>query len=187
MKVQSSQGLSINMLAHGNLCEAIKALFQNYMMIPTYTPLFKFFKSFLAFDLLLFFWGSSTAFSCLARSQTHMGSRMNPVILTSRILSLKSQIPFVSVTVSSSFQYTNLLSPAEHTHRNNHAPNAAHTPAAWLLCVCCGTLNLNVFNLCFLYTMVIGNGLQQHLKNTIILYNDIWELARHHITLFNHK
>lgn len=143
------------------------------MIIPTYSPLFTFFKSFLAFDLLVFFWGSSTAFSCLAHSQTHLGSSMNPVILTSRILSLKGQIPFVSVMVGSSFQYTNLLSPAEHTHRNNRAPNAAHTPAAQLLCGCCVTLNLNDFNLCFLYTKVMGNGLQQHLKNTIILYNDI--------------
>lgn len=135
------------------------------MIILMYTPLFKFFKSFLAFDLLLFFWGLSTAFSFLAHSQTHLDSSMNPVISPSRILSLKGQIPLlVSRSVQAFNTQTCSLLQSTHT---------AHTPTTQLLCACCVTLKLTVLNLCFLYTMVIGNGLQQHLKNTIILYNDI--------------
>lgn len=151
-----------------------------------YNPLLKFFKSFLASDLLLFFRGLSTAFSFLEHSQTNLGSSMNPVILASRILSLKSQIPLLVSRWVQAFN-TQTCSLLQRTHRNNHAPNTAHTAATRLLCVCCVTFNLSVLNLCFLYAMVIGNGLQQHLKNTITLYNDIWELARHHITLVIHK
>lgn len=172
------------MLAYNTLCEVIKHFFRTIWSSLYIAQLLKIFESFLSFDLLLF-WGLSTAFSFLAHSQTHPSSSMNPVILASRILSSKAKYLSHCHDQFNLSMHKIVLSRSVHIHRNNHSLST-HTDAmtAFFSCV---TLNLTVLNQCFLYTMVIGNGLQQPLKNTIILYNDIWELARHHITLFIHK